>query len=65
VAFGSVGGERWDEEQARDAPATGGREILDFGFWMKRVEETRMSEREREDRRGTRQPLGFWILNFG
>ena len=30
VAFGSVG--RWDEEQARDAAATGGREILDFRF---------------------------------
>jgi hypothetical protein len=25
---------RWDEEQARDAPATGEEEILDFGFWM-------------------------------
>jgi hypothetical protein len=32
VAFGSVGGGRWDEEQARDAPATRGKR--DFGFWM-------------------------------
>ena len=41
MAFGSVGGERWDEEQARDAPATGGREILDFGFWMEEEDQAR------------------------
>jgi hypothetical protein len=48
-----------DEEQERDAPATGGREILDFGFWILDFGFWILDFGwKRKNRGGTLQPLG-------
>jgi hypothetical protein len=69
-------GGRWDEEQARDAPATGG-ENLDFKFWILDEESGRgkrgrnaeavgrNSEWKTGAGRASHWGKRFWILDFG
>jgi hypothetical protein len=54
-----------EEEQERDAPATGGREILDFGFWILDGREGRNAEAGRARRKTLRRVSEAGGRSFG
>ena len=54
-----------DEEQERDAPATGGREILDFAFWILDGREGRNAEAGRARRKTLRRVSEAGGRSFG